>query len=150
MEQKVIYKLFLIIGSILMINSSCNKNDIDEIVLTKYHYINLTERQLQMKIYDANNNVVKDNIILTNDTLFFDIITEGGAGPFQFQKTAHGDSIYVNFSNERYQAYLKDFDSIFYEKAYTKMQISSQEYHMFYSFTKEDYDNASLIESTKR
>jgi len=144
MEQKVIYKLFLIFGSILLINSSCERL-VEQDVLTKYNYINNSGKQLNMKIFNKSDELIKDNEISLGDTLTFDIIAEGGAGPFQFE-TSHGDSIYVSFSNERYQIYRKDYDSIFFEKGYKKTKISDQEFQLFYVFTTEDYENATVIE----
>ncbi len=145
MEQKVIYKLFLIIGSILMINSSCEKQNVDKIVMNTYNYINNSGKQLQMKIYSSSDKLISNNEISVGDTLSFELKAEGGAGPFQFEMS-HGDSIYVNFSNERYQIYRKDYDSIFFEKGYNKTKISDKELQLFYVFTTKDFENATVIE----
>lgn len=98
-----------------------------------------------MKIYSSSDEIISNNEIPVGDTLSFKLKAEGGAGPFQFE-TSHGDSIYINFSNERYQIYRKDYDSIFFEKGYNKTKISDQEFQLFYVFTTEDYETATVIE----
>lgn len=144
MEQKVIYKLFLFIGSFFILsNSGCDKNDVDYIVSANYYYINETQYQIEMEIFNTNKELIKNYAIQPSDTLRFSIKTEGGAGPFQFTDSkGSGDSIYLTFSDLRYLSLRKDYDSIFFEKSYIKTKISDKEYDMYYFFTNEIFNNA--------
>ena len=141
MKRKVIYSLFLTIGIILF---SCESDD-DKMVTNTYNYINNSGKQLQMMVYSSKDELLSNDGIPIGDTLSFIIIAEGGAGPFQFE-TSHGDSIYLNFSNDRYQIYRKDYDSIFLVKSYVINKISDQKQELFYYFTTDDYENAIIME----
>ncbi len=143
MEQKIIYRLFLIIGSFFILsNSSCDKNNVDYIVSTNYYYVNETQYPIEMDIFNTKD-LIKNYSIQPLDTLNFSIETVGGAGPFQYTDTkGFGDSIYLTFSNLRYLILKKDYDNIFFEKSYVKTKISDKEYEMYYSFTNETFNNA--------
>ena len=150
MQPKRIYLHFLIIGNILMINNiSCVKSDVDYITTCSYNYINNSGKQLQMKVYNSNAELIKDYVIFNGDTLlsFKKSAMGDGINPFNYDnfEYAHGDSIYLTFSNERYQIYRRG-DKIFLEKEYKKIIISKREFIYFYEFTPEDYENAIVIE----
>lgn len=81
-------------------------------------------------------------------TLSFELIAEGGAGPFEFDTNtkAIGDSLYIHFANERYQTYRKG-DNIFSYKGYKETKISAIKSHFTHEFTPDDFDNAKIIEN---
>jgi len=146
MELKVKLMNFFLIGSLLLQSYSCKKIKVEKDLLNKYKYINETNKEIRVKIYGKNNVFVKDDIILVGDTLSYDIISEGGAGPFQFGSPMHGDSIYLTFSNEKFIVFRRDFDSIFFEKSYKKLEINEHENILFYTFTYSDYLAADSIQ----
>lgn len=147
MEQKVIYKLFLLIGSFLTLsNSGCNKSEVDHIVNTEYYYVNNSQYNIGMDIFNSNRELIREYYIRSLDTLMFSIKVEGGAGPFQFNDIkGFGDSISLNFSDLRYASLRKNYDSIFFEKTYVKIKINDKEYKMYFFFTNDDYENASEL-----
>jgi hypothetical protein len=134
----------LLIGSFFILsNSGCDKNDVDYIASTNYYYVNETQYQIELEVFNSSKELIKNYLIQPIDTLSFSIKTEGGAGPFQFTDTkGFGDSIYLTFSDLRYLSLRKDYDSIFFEKSYIKTKISDKEYDLYYFFTDETFNNA--------
>lgn len=140
--------LFSFIGSLLILSmSGCNeKGEVDSIISTQYHYVNETEYQIDMEIFNAKSELIKVGEVLPKDTLSFSIVAEGGAGPFQFSDTkGFGDSICLAFDDSRYLSFRQDYDSIFFEKAYNKVKVSDRAYNMYYFLTNELFEKAEEI-----
>ena len=128
-------------------NISCVKSDVDYITTCSYNYINNSGKQLQMDIYNSDDKLIMSNDIPKGDTLCFELKAAGGVGPFHFDyPIGVGDSIYLNFSNERYLTYRKDYNDIFHWKAYKEIKVTNRKFLYFYEFTPEDYENAIVIE----
>jgi hypothetical protein len=147
MKRKIIYLIFLVIGSNILISISSCESDVDYIINTHYYYVNKSQHNIEMKVFNSIKELIKTYEIPSSDTLMYIISAEGGAGPFQFESDIReiGDSIYVTFAGSRYLSFTRS-DNILRGKFYTEIKISKYEYDMYYFFTDNDYENAKEIE----
>ncbi len=156
--HKKIYKIFLYkIISIIMLFFSCYPADVEYVVENNYYYKNMTSKTIKMNVY-GKHEFITDYTILPSKTLI--IKNKGmeavGASPFSYPDPTKpikdilpGDSIYLNFEDERYIIYKRDFSdtSLFYKGVYRRVKISNNENHLHYEFTNEHFDNAIPIDS---
>jgi len=148
MEQKTIWKAFLIIGISIMLLYSCNSR-IDRLKTVTYIYKNESENDLTLEIYNIDNIMFKsydipsDSSIETNTTQ-----SEGGPALFYFESTTNsiGNSVIIRFSDNKCIYFFKDnLDKIFDVKEYDNYSedlLNRDEYTLFYTITNQNYNDA--------
>lgn len=148
MLQKIKLTHFLHIGiSIFLITvvlHGCKKTDSG--VNCQYRYVNKSNYQINMKIYNNINNLINEYNININDSIIINLYGEGGAGPFQYStdESQQGDSVSIIFSQQRFLFYLKG-NGILYENNYTKSKDSDTKIILHYYFENKDYDLATPL-----
>jgi hypothetical protein len=102
-----------------------------------------------MMIYNSGDELIGNHEIGDSDTLSFTL--DGDMFPlppfwFANQEPEIGDSIYLNFNNERYLTYGKNHNNIFLQEYYRQVEVSKRNFVHYWEFTVEDYENATVIE----
>ena len=149
MKQKKIWMTYLTIGISLMMVVSCGKKDIGHIMIINHNYVNQTNHDLTMEIYNQHDELFKSFTIEKGDTINSHITREDG--PFLFHiKDQVGDSVIVKFADAKCLTYTDNLDNpnnkIFniddYDNFDTRLIEPGVRYNLYYTFTEEDYNLA--------
>ncbi len=150
MEQKTIWKIFLIIGISLLffITNSCDVRDKDNVKTVSYVYKNDTGLDLVLEIYNIDNTMFRSFEILNNNSVETNTTIDEGLALFYFESTTDsiGTSVIIRFSDDKCLYFSKDsLDKIFdvneYDN-YTEELLNQDEYTLFYTITNQDYNDA--------
>lgn len=146
----------LLVATVLILAfNSCDKASPNsgDILTFEFEYSNLTSYDINMEVYGEKQLLAKyslkpfvDSVLLTGTINEFSIAVPQ---PFRYLNNNNrfdkADSIYLEFSNNRFITYNKG-DSIFLYQAYEKIKLGDTLVIYKYNFTNEDYINAALID----
>jgi len=151
MEQKIIWKPFLIIGISLVtvFLKSCDKSKIVEPIRTvQYVYKNETKNDLVMDVYSQIGTLIDSYNIATNEQIISNITKVEGPVLFYYGSdiSSIGDSIVIKFSSDKCVFWTKNNgDEIFniseYDN-YSEELLKESEYQLEFSITQSDFDQA--------
>jgi hypothetical protein len=148
MEQKTIWKAFLIIGISIMLLYSCNSR-VEHLKTVNYIYKNTTGVQLVIEVYNYSDNLV-DNYTIENNASV-DISPTILEGPVPFNFDGNISTVTVKFIDNKCLYYSRNSnvdiygDDIFdYRKYdnYNEELLNQDEYTLFYTITNQDYNDA--------
>jgi len=151
MEQKIIWKPFLIIGIsiVTVFLKSCDKGKIVEPRRTvQYVYKNETKNDLVMDVYSQIGTLIDSYIIVTDEQIISNITKAEGPSLFYYDShiSSIGDSIVITFSSDKCVFWTKsNGDEIFniseYDN-YSEELLKESEYQLEFSITQSDFDQA--------
>ena len=151
MEQKTIWKVFLIIGISLAILTSCGKKIVDPpepTVQFKSAYINGANSNLRMLLINADNDTINSYYIQTNDTLFLDMEYSSSIKLFQFENNK-AKKVILKFSDNKCLVYSetsepqgKIFDITKYDN-YSQELIQNPPFILYYKITESEHSLAT-------
>ena len=155
MLQKTIWKAFLIIGIIstcFCLFQGCKKR-IDRIKTIDYIYVNKSGYDLEMRVLNANKTQIKCFPISNNSQIISHTSNCEVPAVLQFDNVIDmtGDSVIILFDDNRSLHYSRHhaedehgdriFDCRKYDN-YSEELLSEDAFSLYYTFTKEDHDNA--------
>ena len=149
MKQKKIWMTYLTIGISLMILGSCIKADVEYLLSLNHNYVNQTNQDLTMEIYNQHDELFKSFTIEKGDTI--NSHSTRGRGPQLFHiEYQDGDSVIVKFADDKCLTYTDNLDNpnnkIFniddYDNFDTRLIEPGVRYNLYYTFTEEDYNLA--------
>ena len=146
MKQKKIWMTYLTIGISLMILGSCVKADVEYILSLNHNYVNQTNHDLTMEIYNQHDELFKSFTIENGDTI--NTHSTRGWGPELFHiEYQDGDSVIVKFADDKCLTYTdnpnnKIFNIDDYDNFDTRLIEPGVRYNLYYTFTEEDYNLA--------
>ena len=151
MEQKTIWKPFLIIGISLatIFLKSCDKSEIVEPLKTiQYVYKNQTKNDLVMAVYSQTETLIDSYSIAINEQIISNTTKVEGPILFYYDSdiSSVGDSIVIKFSSDKCVFWTKNNrDEIFniskYDN-YSEVLLKENEYQLEFSITQSDFDLA--------
>ena len=149
MKQKKIWMPYLTIGISLIMIVSCGKTLIGYIMSINHNYVNQTNQDLTMEIYNQHDELFKSFTIENGDTI--NTHSTRGWGPELFHiEYQVGDSVIVKFADAKCLTYTDNLDNpnnkIFniddYDNFDTRLIEPGVTYNLYYTFTEEDYNLA--------
>ena len=149
MKQKVIYRLFLIIG-ISLITTSCEKYE-ELSIKTTYFYKNNSGLDLTLEVFNMKDRKLIDELqIDKSDSVLLVFYGDGITSPPFFYDSnidSIGDSVSVIFNDNKYLFYTEDTpNTILDNKNYLLNIKSKTDYSYHFEFTELDYQNAKIPE----
>ncbi len=146
MQQKTILMMLLTIG-ILSSLLSCNKGHIDKALYQELHYINNSNHDLSITVFNKidNNFIDTTYSIVARDNFFqeFELIFGDISGII-----SECDSVTVKFGEERISIFIPDAVSsynILNYNNYEFLEKSENRRSYTYTFTEADYENADEL-----
>ena len=150
MEQKTIWMPFLIIGIsfVLIIIVSCSKTIIDPVKTVSYSYVNDTEEDLTMEVYNRFGNQIEDYQIGVGLNIISNITEYEGPALFYYGShlEAIGDSVSIKFTSGKCISWTgRNGDRIFVIEEYDNYSpelLRKKKYQLEFSITHNDFDQA--------
>ena len=149
MQQKKIWTLFLIIG-ISVLDHSCQKH-VDAVKTITYVYRNSSGHDLNMEVYNSNDDLFKNYYIPNNSSIETHTSRLETVALFFFASLEDhiGDSVVLRFTEGKCIHYLKDnTDKIFHITQYDNYDPILMEYGkpitytLYYTITFDDYNES--------
>lgn len=151
MEQKRIWTLLLLIGVLSSVLTSCTEADVDKAYYNDMYYVNETNHELYIEMYQYINESVDTlkyvYFINKGDAFYQEIELNMGA---RNGEIIYADSCVIKFDNERIASfdYHTNRESAFHlmnHENYTFEEISDNRDKYTYTFTEADFENATEI-----
>ena len=148
MRQKKIWMPYMTIGISLIMIVSCGKT-LGYLLILNHNYVNQTNQDLTMEIYNQHDELFKSFTIEKGDTI--NSHSTRGRGPQLFHiEYQDGDSVIVKFADDKCLTYTDNLDNpnnkIFniddYDNFDTRLIEPGVRYNLYYTFTEEDYNLA--------
>ncbi len=145
-NKNVLFISFLVLWSAY----SCKVEPIVEKgALVEYQYINNSNYDISLDLFNVNKTMFRQYTIKSDSILTIKYKMVFGTSPFFFGSDIKevADSIYINFSDQRYLAYTRDFSSlnILNEMAYNCFDTSDSTRICKWVFNNETFENARDI-----
>lgn len=145
MQQKIIWTTVSIFGILISI-FSCNKN-VDESQYEEFYYINNSNHDISITVFNKiDDSFLESTYNLAVDNDFFqeiEIMSGSKTGIISM-----GDSISVQFGNERISIFLPTTESSFNILDYNNYEFLKKDENRnsyTYTFTEDDYENADEL-----
>lgn len=136
---------FLLIGiSMLNVTFFSCKKLVDYEVTCNYYYLNKSNMDLKMKVFNNEKLLLHEYPILLDDTLLIELVGVGGVGPFRYDtyEDKIGDSVSIIFSDNKTLGFNLGEDPL-YEKNYSIEKFGNTKRKLEYIFSDSDYANAN-------
>lgn len=142
------FPLSMAIISLTIIPSCKVEITSDPIIEVDFVYYNISQYDIVMKLYNSNQELLKDYIIYPNENLSLKLKGMGGSTPFNFDAPiGKPDSVYITFSNLRYVSYSSNYSqsNILFDYAYNCNEDSDSTRTCGWIFSNQDFENARDI-----
>lgn len=143
MQQKTIYKLFLIFGISILYSFlfiSCGRTTIDYLVIGEFYYINKTGGDVDIyRLPSERATTVEHYLIKNNDSLYYSYTTEGSKNmsPNDFAPGLQADSLTIVFFDTLCITYSNREGYFFDLNNYENQKVKDNHYIFRFTFTPE-------------
>ena len=145
--KKIIWMQLLLIGTLSSFQS-CNKGGEDKVYYEEYHLTNKSDYEIVIKSFNkTDDGYEKTNFSINRDGSVYQMVE------LNFGSTtgiiAYADSVVLQFGNDKHISFNPDIQSaynILDRKNYSETKKSENKTEYRYTFTNEDYDNASTLD----